>query len=408
MIILLLILSFIIIAFEEKEKQPDQGWGHSSRFSNSNSVGETENIQFNSNSNQTLIVETPEIVVESSPEKACSTGTPESCVSRVKDSQISEPGVRTVEQQSQASDEGEVQVVENGFEAVSPSVSSVQPVPGRKQQSLKLQTSVTETGQVLVSITGNFKKEEEKALLQQLLSKGNYQQLVSKANLQTECPVNVNKQSAPTPPQPSQVSSTNNISTSQTQAQLPSQIRVSSTTASTASASNSLNNFLSQVRISKEDLLKLIKSKSAGVITRPPNPQQLQGQKIVQIQQTPTPGAVQVLQARTPGGIQVQQAPTPGGIQVRQVPTPVTKTQQAIVPVILPGTAQKIPPNQNVTASSLVDLIQRRSNQCSVGSGTTASLVLSSQQTLDNLVKVVQVAPSTPVKQATTVPSHQM
>lgn len=303
--------------------------------------------------------------------------------------------VEIVDGNSQESNEGEVQIVENGCD---PSVATdtVKQVQGSQQPPIKLQTS-------LLTITGNFDKPVEKALLQKLLAKVNYQQLANRANLTTIVPSTANQQTVQTAQSPQAPTVINSPSTEQVLAQAPTIVnspssaqvlaqlasQLGATSASTKAADpQNLNHILSQARISKEDLVKLIRSSRAGTSLQAQaqnsNPQQPQGQKIGQVLQGAGTGA---------------------------------KTQQVINTIQLSAATQKVGtvllPKQSGAATSLAGLIQSRANQsAAVGTVTTGNHIVNlqqQQQPLDNSgVKVIHVATTTPVKEGETVTNNQM
>lgn len=340
--------------------------------------------------------------VEEIPQEVCSEGTPQVCEGQVTSCEEAigaeaEGGgtVEIVDGNSQESNEGEVQIVENGCD---PSVvtETVNQVQGLQQLPIKLQN---EKGQVLFTITGNFDKPEDKSLLQRLLANGDYQQLANRANLQTIVTSTANHQTVQTAQSPQAPTVINSPSTAQVLAQTPtivkspsaqviaqlvSQLGAASASTNAADPQN-LNQILSQARISKEDLLKIIRSRIAGTSLQSQgqnlNPQQPQGQKIGQVLQ----GAG-------------------------------AKTQQVINPIQLSAATQKVGtvlfPKQSGAATSLTGLIQSRANQsAAVGTVTTAGhrVSVQQQQPLDTSgVKVIHVAPSTPVKQGVNVTNNQM
>lgn len=278
--------------------------------------------------------------------------------------------VEIVDGNSQESNEGEVQIVENGCD---PSVATdtVKQVQGSQQPPIKLQTA--EKGQILLTITGNF--------------------VPSTANQQTV-------QTAQSPQAPTVINSpsteqvlaqaptiVNSPSSAQVLAQLASQLGATSASTKAADPQN-LNRILSQARISKEDLVKLIRSSRAGTSLQAQaqnsNPQQPQGQKIGQVLQGAGTGA---------------------------------KTQQVINTIQLSAATQKVGtvllPKQSGAATSLAGLIQSRANQsAAVGTVTTGNHIVNlqqQQQPLDNSgVKVIHVATTTPVKEGETVTNNQM
>lgn len=391
-------LSFL--AFDEKEKSPDKGWSHSCLFSNSDSVGEKEIPTSSPDTDQQLDIELQEetVVIDSSveeiPQEVCSEGTQQVCEGQVTSCEEAfgveaEGGelVEVVDENSQESNEGEVQIVENGCD---PSVATetVNQVQGLQQPPIKLQTSLNEKGQVLLTITGNFDKPEEKALLQKLLAKVNYQQLANRANLQTIVTSTANQQTVQTAQSSQAPTVINSPSTAQVLAQFASQLGATSASTTNAADPQNLNHILSQARISKEDLVKLIRSSRAGTSVQAQaqnsNPQQPQGQKIGQVLQGAGTGA---------------------------------KTQQVINPIQLSAGTQKVGtvllPKLSGTASSLAGLIQSRANQsAAVVTVTTANHRVNlqqQQQPLDNSgVKVIHVGTTTPVKQGATVTNNQM
>lgn len=342
--------------------------------------------------------------VEEIPHEVCSEGTPQVCEGQVTSCEeaigVEAEGGGTVEivdGNSQESNEGEVQIVENGCD---PSVvtETLNQVQGLQQLPIKLQN---EKGQVLFTITGNFDKQD-KSLLQRLLANGDYQQLANKANLQTIVTSTANHQTVQTAQSPQAPTVINSPSTApvlaqtptivkspssaQVLAQLVSQLGAASASTNAADPQN-LNQILSQARISKEDLLKIIRSRIAGTSLQSQgqnlNPQQPQGQKIGQVLQGAGTGP---------------------------------KTQQVINPIQLSAATQKVGtvlfPKQSGAATSLAGLIQSRANQsAAVGTVTTAGhrVSVQQQQPLDTSgVKVIHVAPTTPVKQGVNVTSNQM
>lgn len=342
--------------------------------------------------------------VEEIPHEVCSEGTPQVCEGQVTSCEeaigVEAEGGGTVEivdGNSQESNEGEVQIVENGCD---PSVvtETLNQVQGLQQLPIKLQN---EKGQVLFTITGNFDKQD-KSLLQRLLANGDYQQLANRANLQTIVTSTANHQTVQTAQSPQAPTVINSPSTAQVLAQTPtivkspssaqviaqlvSQLGAASASPNAADPQN-LNQILSQARISKEDLLKIIRSRIAGTSLQSQgqnlNPQQPQGQKIGQVLQGAGAGA---------------------------------KTQQVINPIQLSAATQKVGtvlfPKQSGAATSLTGLIQSRANQsAAVGTVTTAGhrVSVQQQQPLDTSgVKVIHVAPSTPVKQGVNVTNNQM
>lgn len=343
--------------------------------------------------------------VEEIPQEVCSEGTPQVCEGQVTSCEeafgVEAEGGGTVEivdGNSQESNEGEVQIVENGYD---PSVvtETVNQVQGLQQLPIKLQN---EKGQVLFTITGNFDKPEDKSLLQRLLANGDYQQLANRANLQTIVTSTANHQTVQTAQSPQAPTVINSPSTervlaqtptivkspssAQVLAQLVSQLGAASASTNAADPRN-LNQILSQTRISKEDLLKFIRISRAGSSLQTQgqnlNPQQPQGQKIGQVLQGAGTGA---------------------------------KTQQVINPIQLSAATQKVGtvlfPKQSGAATSLAGLIQSRANQsAAVGTVTTAGhrVSVQQQQPLDtSSVKVIHVAPTTPVKQGVNVSNNQM
>lgn len=342
--------------------------------------------------------------VEEIPHEVCSEGTPQVCEGQVTSCEeaigVEAEGGGTVEivdGNSQESNEGEVQIVENGCD---PSVvtETLNQVQGLQQLPIKLQN---EKGQVLFTITGNFDKQD-KSLLQRLLANGDYQQLANRANLQTIVTSTANHQTVQTAQSPQAPTVINSPSTApvlaqtptivkspssaQVLAQLVSQLGAASASTNAADPQN-LNQILSQARISKEDLLKIIRSRIAGTSLQSQgqnlNPQQPQGQKIGQVLQGAGTGP---------------------------------KTQQVINPIQLSAATQKVGtvlfPKQSGAATSLAGLIQSRANQsAAVGTVTTAGhrVSVQQQQPLDTSgVKVIHVAPTTPVKQGVNVTSNQM
>ncbi|XP_061195796.1 sentrin-specific protease 6-like isoform X2 [Saccostrea echinata] len=393
----------LISGLEEKEKSSDQGWSDSCRFPTSDSVVEVDS-QTSDSVQQTIVEPIETVVINSSLEESVEIDSQEGGLglnssaqesgSQVVDSQTNEKGTESdkfegakFQQKPQSQEEGEVQIVENGSEAVQNNAAV------QEQQKLKLQPSFNAKGQIELTLTGTCNKPEEKALLEKLLSKVNYQQLANQVNLSSAHPgaarqtVQVNLATSAQPsatqqtvqatrsPQVPLVRTT--IGPSTPLAQFNSQLGTSSSQTRSPLNINAILNCANQGKISKEDLLKLIKScrTATGLNTQPQSPQQLQGQKIIQVQSVPTAAGNQVIN-----------------------------------PVLLAAPVQKIGTVSLAKQTTLANLIQSKSNQ-GVGSGgvTTSSNVGSPQLSTDNTPpKVVHIAASTPVKQATTVNNNQV
>jgi hypothetical protein len=141
-----------------------------------------------------------------------------------------------------------------------------------------------------------------------------------------------------------------------------------------------INTYFNQGKISKEDLVKLIKSHqtAGGLKTQLSNSQQLPAQKLVPVQ---------------------------------QATSPVAKSQQVLNPIVLSaGTGQKIGAvsvvRQSAAGSPLAQLIQSKAGQGVVVSVTSTSAVGSPQSsTGSSQVKLLSVASS--VKQTATAASNE-
>lgn len=316
----------------------------------------------------------------------------------------------------QQSEEGEVQIVENGGETVTTS-TTVEDQPG-----LKFQGDITEKGQVVYRVVSNIGSgnQDAKALLEKLLSKGNYQQLANRVNSTTTAQSSASPQTI----QGTILSQVHsglpvNCAAGQPQTQVTGQLGAGSSLSLTP---QNIRSILSDGKISKEDLLKLIKSNRAagGFKARLSSPQQLQTQNIN--------GAAGGLKARLSSPIQLQtqninqaagglkarlSSPQQNIVPVHQATSPVTRNQQVLNPILFTGTGQKIGAvslaKQAVAGSSIAELFQSKSNQGVVVSLTSANTVGSPQSSTDgSLLKVVHVATPTPVKQATTATNNEM
>ncbi|XP_062605609.1 sentrin-specific protease 6-like [Saccostrea cucullata] len=392
----------LISGLEETEKSSDQGWSDSCRFPTSDSVVEVESEA--SDTIQQNIIESPEtVVINSSLEESVEIVSQEGGCgldsssqefgSHVTGIQTSEkviigdgfPGAK-VQQEPQPLEDGEVLIVENGSDAVQNNAA----VQG--QPKFQLQPSRNAKGQIELTLTGTCNKPEEKALLEKLLSKVSYQQLANQVNLSSaqlgtvRQPVQVNlatsvqpiatQQTTQTPQTPQVPLVRTTIQPSTPVAQINSQFGTSISQIRSPLNINAILNCANQGKISKEDLLKLIKTcrTATGLNTQQQSPQQVQGQKVIQVQQVPAAG------------------------------------NQVINPVLLATPVQKIGTVSLAKPTTLANLIQSKSNQgVGLGGVTTASNVGSPQSSTDNSpLKVVHVAASTPVKQATAVNNNQI